>query len=118
MKLFLTWASLVNDLEHPIVVHGNAPTFGLIMLQRVLGHKYIALRTEIAPTSLGWATRRTRQICVLVLKAWLFPLVEVWRIQLMKGLNGCPRAVLLGPNRISPHNRLDSHSHPPRCPFS
>lgn len=43
--------------------------------KELLSDLYLILREVVNPTNLGWAIRRPRQICVLLLKCFLYPVL-------------------------------------------
>jgi len=75
--LFAVWIALRRSLREPVLLHENVPTFGSKALLELLGDLYIVLPVSpVCPSTMGWPIRRPRQIRLLVLKTWLYPLLE------------------------------------------
>ena len=58
-----------------LVFHENVEEFGDVEVRRMLGELYIIHRLVLCPTELGWPSARRRQILVLVLKTFIFPVL-------------------------------------------
>lgn len=76
-KLFAVWIALRRSLREPVLLHENVPNFGQDTLLDLLGDLYIVLSVSpVCPSAMGWPIRRPRQISLLLLKTWLYPLLE------------------------------------------
>lgn len=71
-KFFYIWIAMRRKLREPLVIHENVPQFGDAELRSLLGDLYCICRITTCPTKLGWCSRRPRQFCILILKAWVY----------------------------------------------
>ena len=67
---------LLDLLGDPMAILLRQSFHGLQLLLDLLGDLYWVTRILIDPHQLGWAARRPRQILVLFLKSWIFPILE------------------------------------------
>ena len=78
-RYFWAWCALMLHMRPHIIFHENVQKFGETELAAIFGGHYIFCRILTTPNSEGWAIRRGspdgRQIVILVLKAWLLPLL-------------------------------------------
>ena len=76
---FWGWCALMLHLKPNIIFHENVQKFGESELASIFGSLYLYCRIVTAPCNEGWAIRRGspdgRQIVILILKAWLLPLL-------------------------------------------
>ena len=82
---FIIWTELMMLLKPFVIIHENVKTFGDAPLQEALGESYFIIRIEVNPESLGWASRRPRQYCVLVLKSYVSSLYQRFDSRFDKG---------------------------------
>eukprot|EP00959_Pyramimonas_sp_CCMP1952_P417388 8744838-Pyramimonas_sp.AAC.1 len=75
MKYFWLWIAMTRSLKHVVVFHENVPAFGQDLLEEGLGDMYFLIRTCDNAADLGWASRRVRQIVVLILKQFATPVL-------------------------------------------
>ena len=73
---FIIWTELMMLLKPFVIIHENVKTFGVAPLQEALGESYFIIRIEVNPENLGWASRRHRQYCILVLKSYVSSLYQ------------------------------------------
>jgi len=74
-KYFLIWVAIVRTLLFTMVFHENVLLFGDTELRFHFEDLYLIIRLVTCPSKLGWATLRVRQICVMILKCWLYPVL-------------------------------------------
>ena len=82
---FIVWTELMLLLKPFVIIHENVKTFGYAPLQEAFGESYFIIRIEVNPESLGWASRRPRQYCVLVLKSYVSSLYQRFDSRFDKG---------------------------------
>ena len=70
---FLIWAALMRQLLPPIIIHENVTGFGTGALQEVFGDVYVVCGSNACSSLMGYPIRRKRQMCILVLKRWIYP---------------------------------------------
>ena len=73
VKLFLIWSALMRQLCPFIILHENVTGFGTGSLNEVLGDLYVVCPSASCASLMGYPIRRKRQMCILVLKSWLYP---------------------------------------------
>ena len=72
IKYFFMWASVMNKLLPRVVLHENVGNFGTAGLKETIGHNYIIAADVSSAEELGWPIRRSRQMCVLIQRSWIF----------------------------------------------
>ena len=90
VKFFLIWAALMKQLLPFTILHENVAGFGVAALTDVLGSIYIICPSVSCSSLMGYPIRRKRQMCILILKAWIYPQLRA------ANLNHCcnPRDVI------------------------
>ena len=72
VKFFLIWASMMKKLQPKIILHENVAGFGTTALSEVLGSLYVICPSVSCSSYMGYPIRRRRQMCILVLKTWIY----------------------------------------------
>ena len=73
VKYFLIWAALMRQILPKIILHENVTGFGTTSLQETFGDLYVVCPSSSCSSLMGYPIRRKRQMCILVLKSWLYP---------------------------------------------
>ena len=61
------------QLLPPIIIHENVTGFGTGALQEVFRDVYVVCGSNACSSLMGYPIRRKRQMCILVLKRWIYP---------------------------------------------
>ena len=72
VKFFLIWAALMRKTQPYIILHENVAGFGITALSEVLSTLYVVCRSVSCASAMGYPIRRQRQMCILVLKSWIY----------------------------------------------
>ena len=72
VKFFLIWAALMKKVKPYIILHENVAGFGTTALSEVLGNLYVICSSVSCASYMGYPIRRRRQMCILVLKTWIY----------------------------------------------
>jgi hypothetical protein len=75
-KCFYTWVALMRKLRPKIIFHENVVQFGAGEMQELLGDLYVVTRVVMSVEEQGWASVRVRQICYMVLKVFVYPMID------------------------------------------
>jgi hypothetical protein len=75
-KCFYTWVALMRKLRPKIIFHENVVQFGAAEMQELLGDLYVVTRIVMSAEEQGWASVRVRQICYMVLKEFVYPMID------------------------------------------
>ena len=73
VKCFLIWAALMKKVRPNLILHENVAGFGTKALFEALGELYIICPSVSCASRIGYPIRRKRQMCILVLKSWIYP---------------------------------------------
>jgi hypothetical protein len=74
-KFFYIWIALCRALLHRLIFHENVVGFGKEELCALLGDLYLVVRVELFVDEFGWPVTRARQICWMLLKLWVNPVL-------------------------------------------
>ena len=72
VKFYLVWIALMRKLRPLVIIHENVVGFGTGSLSADLGDLYILCQSRFCASSFGFPIRRKRQMCLLVLRSWMF----------------------------------------------
>ena len=75
-KVFYVWVSLMRRLRPKCILHENVTKFGKAELCDMFQDLYYILYMIGDPRTLGWASTRKRQCCILILRTFLDPVLE------------------------------------------
>ena len=73
VKLFLIWCALMKQLLPFVILHENVAGFGTTALTETLGALHIICSSVSCSSVMGYPIRRKRQMCILILKKWIYP---------------------------------------------
>ena len=71
VKFYFVWVAIMRELRPPAIVHENVVGFGFSGLEADLGDLYVICPSRFCASDFGFPIRRSRQMCVLVLRDWV-----------------------------------------------
>eukprot|EP00973_Karenia_brevis_P046778 6491047-Karenia_brevis.AAC.1 len=75
-KFLFIWIAIIRNKKPKRVYQENVRSYGSERMEAHLGDLYIIIRILTDPLKEGWASSRDRQILIMFLKCWLYPIIR------------------------------------------